>query len=90
MRITKGKVKSIQGLLDYTGNDHLHHRLKNLGLSPKNVVLTICLVTSVLGLLCLLIKSGDLYESVIALTISAIIIFLMVFAMINQERTKNT
>jgi len=89
MRIIKGKVKSIKGLLDYTGNDHLHHRLKNLGLRPKYVVFIICLVTCILGLLSLLIKRGDLYESVLALTISAIIIFLMVFAMINQERTKN-
>jgi UDP-GlcNAc:undecaprenyl-phosphate GlcNAc-1-phosphate transferase len=90
MRIVSGKVKSVRELLNFTGNDHLHHRLKNLGLRPKNVVLIICLVTCILGLLCLLIKRGDLYESIIALTISAIIIFLIIFLMINQERVKIT
>lgn len=90
MRIIKSKVKSVKELLEYTGNDHLHHRLKNLGLPPKYVVLIICLVTCILGLLSLLIKSGDLYESVIALIISTILISLMVFIMINQERSKKS
>lgn len=86
MRIVTKKVHSFKELLEYTGNDHLHHRLKNLGLRPKSVVFVICLFTTTMGLLSLLLKRGDTFESLIALSIGVIILFLIISFMIFQER----
>ena len=86
MRIATKKVHSFKELLEYTGNDHFHHRLKNLGLHSKTVVFVICLFTTIMGLLSLLLKRGDTFESLIALSIGIIILFLIVSFMIFQER----
>ncbi|HCK99161.1 MAG TPA: hypothetical protein DHW42_03535 [Candidatus Marinimicrobia bacterium] len=86
MRIVTTKVHSFKELLEYTGNDHLHHRLKNLGLKPKAVVFTICLFTTVMGLLSLLLKHGDFIESLSALAIGIIVSFLVILLMIVKER----
>ncbi len=86
MRIVTKKVHSFKELLEYTGNDHFHHRLKNLGLRPKTVVFVICLFTTIMGLLSLLLKRGNLYESLIALSIGIIIFYLVTSFMIFQER----
>ncbi len=86
MRIITGKVHSFHELLEYAGNDHLHHRLKSFGLRPKTVVLTICLITTVMGLLSLLLKRGDFFESLIALSIGIIIFYIVVSFMVIQER----
>jgi UDP-GlcNAc:undecaprenyl-phosphate GlcNAc-1-phosphate transferase len=86
MRIVTKKVHSFKELLDYAGNDHLHHRLKNLGLKPKAVVFTICLFTTVMGLLSLLLKRGDFIESLTALAIGIIVSFLVIFFIIVKER----
>ncbi|MBN2600714.1 MAG: undecaprenyl/decaprenyl-phosphate alpha-N-acetylglucosaminyl 1-phosphate transferase [Candidatus Marinimicrobia bacterium] len=85
-RIVTGKVHSVRELLEYAGNDHLHHRLKALGLRPKSVVMTLCMFTVVMGLLSLLLKRGDYFESFIALTIGIIIFYSVVSFMIFQER----
>ena len=85
-RIVTGKVHSIRELLEYAGNDHLHHRLKALGLRPKSVVITLCMFTTVMGLLSLLLKRGDFFESFIALSIGIIIFYSVVSFMIFQER----
>ena len=86
MRIVTKKVHSFKELLEYTGNDHFHHRLKNLGLRPKIVVFVICLFTTTMGLLSLLLKRGDTFESLIALSIGIIILFLIISFMIFQEQ----
>jgi len=86
MRIVTGRVHSIRELLEYAGNDHLHHRLKALGLRPKSVVFTLCMFTTVMGLLSLLLKRGDYFESFIALAIGIIIFFTVVSFLIFQER----
>ena len=86
MRIVTKKVHSFKELLEYTGNDHLHHRLIMLGLKPKAVVFMICLFTIAMGLLSLLLKRGDLIESLAALAIGIIVSFLVIFFMIVKER----
>ena len=89
MRIVTGKVHSVRELLEYAGNDHLHHRLKALGLRPKTVVVTLCMFTTVMGLLALLLKRGDYFESFIALGIGIIIFYTVVSLMIFLERRSN-
>lgn len=49
-RIRRGDVKSVREWLEYTGRDHLHHRLQNIGLNTVETVLFIYLITSAVGI----------------------------------------
>lgn len=49
-RITTRKVTSFRSWLEYTGKDHLHHRLEALGLSRAQVVAAICFLNLGVGL----------------------------------------
>ncbi len=49
-RIASGKVTSFKSWLDFTGKDHLHHRLENLGLSRSQVVTVIWFLNLTVGL----------------------------------------
>jgi len=49
-RISKGIVRSFREWIEYTGKDHLHHRLVNLGFNETQTVLLIYLITACLGI----------------------------------------
>lgn len=85
MRAFKKEVKSLSQLLRYTGNDHFHHRILQLGFNPRTTVLIIYLLTIIMGLLSLLLKRGDFIESIIAISIAAIIFSLIVFSMVTED-----
>jgi UDP-GlcNAc:undecaprenyl-phosphate GlcNAc-1-phosphate transferase len=55
-RIIMGEVSTIRELMEYTGKDHLHHRLYYLLGSKTKTVLTIYLLAIALGMNALLIK----------------------------------
>ena len=59
MRIKEGKVKNIRQWLDYTGWDHFHHRLVDLGISKKWAVLVIYIICTWLGLNAMILKNAD-------------------------------
>lgn len=48
-RIVTKKVISVRSWLEYTGKDHLHHRLEALGLTRGQVVLAICFLNMGVG-----------------------------------------
>lgn len=50
-RVLSGKVKSLRQWFDYTGKDHLHHRLEALGLSRTTVVIVIWMLNFSVGLI---------------------------------------
>lgn len=88
IRTFRKQVHNIGELLAYTGNDHFHHRLLQLGIKPKPTVIVIYLLTVMMGLLSLLLKQGNLTESLIALGIGVIIFCLIVAFMIHTENEK--
>jgi UDP-GlcNAc:undecaprenyl-phosphate GlcNAc-1-phosphate transferase len=49
-RVLNGKVKNFKEWIEYTGKDHLHHRLVSLGFSEIQTVLVIYLITACLGI----------------------------------------
>ncbi len=49
-RIARGDVRSVRQWIEYTGRDHLHHRLEALLRSRRGSVLLILLLQSTLGL----------------------------------------
>jgi len=49
-RIFKGVVRSFKEWIEYTGKDHLHHRLLTLGFNELQTVLLIYLIAACLGI----------------------------------------
>ena len=49
-RIFRGRVKTFKEWIEYTGKDHLHHRLVLLGLTETQTVLLIYLIALCLGI----------------------------------------
>jgi len=80
-RIYRGQVKNIKEWIEYTGKDHLHHRLVALGLTEVQTVLFIFLITACLGITGIILRAtGDIViylEILQALLIFAIIVILM-------------
>ena len=80
-RILRGRVKSFREWIEYTGKDHLHHRLVSLGFSETQTVLFIYLITLCLGIGGITLKAtNDLkiyLELLQSLFVLAIIVILM-------------
>jgi UDP-GlcNAc:undecaprenyl-phosphate GlcNAc-1-phosphate transferase len=74
-RIIMREVGSIRELLEYTGMDHLHHRLHYLLGSKTKTVLTIFLLAIALGMNALLIKMAPDYFWVLLLQALVILSF---------------
>jgi UDP-GlcNAc:undecaprenyl-phosphate GlcNAc-1-phosphate transferase len=80
-RVLDGKVRNLREWIEYTGKDHLHHRLVNLGLTETETVLFIYLIAACLGVSGINLKTiGDLkiyFELLQGLYIFIIIVILM-------------
>jgi UDP-GlcNAc:undecaprenyl-phosphate GlcNAc-1-phosphate transferase len=74
-RIIMGEVSTIRELMEYTGKDHLHHRLHYLLGSKTKTVLTIYLLAIALGMNALLIKMTPDYFWVLLLQALVILSF---------------
>jgi UDP-GlcNAc:undecaprenyl-phosphate GlcNAc-1-phosphate transferase len=74
-RIIMKEVGGIRELLEYTGKDHLHHRLHYLLGSKTKTVLTIYLLAIALGMNALLIKMAPDYFWVLLLQAVVILSF---------------
>ncbi len=80
-RIYRGRVKNLREWIEYTGKDHLHHRLVALGLSEPQAVLFIYLIAACLGITGIILRaSGDIViflDILQGIIIFAIIVILM-------------
>ena len=77
MRIRDGRVKTFVQWLKYSGRDHFHHYLVDLGLRPAGAVAFIYLVTISLGISALNLSNDNAIEAVLTL-FQASIIFVMI------------
>lgn len=77
-RIKNGEVRDIRQWLEYTGKDHFHHRLMNLGFSVKNTVGFIILLNLCLGLGSWTMHYTSSTIGTIFLLVQSIIIFIIV------------
>ena len=80
-RIKNNRIHNVKEWLEYTGKDHLHHRLMHLKFSSVETVLFIILINICLGLGALVMQESDAEGCFFMLlqetTIFLIIIFLM-------------
>lgn len=88
VRIYTGEVKTFGQWIHYTGRDHLHHRLSDLGLGDGFAALVIFGVSICFGLEALVLKSAHFYESIILLLHSAMAFFIIAVVLIYRKNGK--
>jgi len=87
-RIASKKVISLNQWLEFTGKDHLHHRLTFLGLSAKQTVFFIYFLTASLGLSALVLRNGNLIDALLLL-IQAVFIYLIIVVLMIRVESRN-
>jgi UDP-GlcNAc:undecaprenyl-phosphate GlcNAc-1-phosphate transferase len=85
-RIRNGHVNSFREWLDYTGRDHFHHRLINLGFSERNSVIFIYIVCVILGINALQIENARLSYPVVIQLIQSTLIFVLIIMLMLRGR----
>jgi len=73
-RIATGKVTSFKSWLEFTGTDHIHHRLEALGLTRGQVVAVICFLNMGVGLGAITLFEARTYGGV-ALIFQAVCVY---------------
>jgi len=73
MRIREGKIRNLLEWLSYSGTDHFHHYLIDLGLRPLDSVIFIYFVTLALGFSAIMVSNDAAIEAVLTLSQAAII-----------------
>ncbi|HHP7234609.1 MAG TPA: glycosyltransferase family 4 protein [Desulfobacterales bacterium] len=76
-RFTSGKVVNFHQWLEYTGKDHLHHRLAHVLGSNRRSVLFIYLMSGCLGLSSLLLRNARPIEAAVLLLQAFIVVVLV-------------
>lgn len=87
-RILMKEVHNLGELMEYTGTDHLHHRLHYLLGSKTKTVLTIFLLAIALGMNALLIKMAPEYFWILLLQALVILTFLTILEIAATMRMK--
>ncbi len=59
-RIWHGKVRNFKEWIEYTGKDHLHHRLMSLGMNSVQAVGMVCFMSLILGISAIKIREGTI------------------------------
>ncbi|MCS7184519.1 MAG: undecaprenyl/decaprenyl-phosphate alpha-N-acetylglucosaminyl 1-phosphate transferase [bacterium] len=76
-RITKANVRSIKEWLAFTGKDHIHHRIMNLGFSSRGTVVILAGVQIVLCINAIILKmSNDVFIAIL-LFMQSIMIYII-------------
>ena len=82
MRIHGGQVRSIRQWLEFTGRDHIHHRLEDLRIGRVGAVLVVYLVTIWLGLSALALAGSAGINAALQVAQSVVVFLLLGFFMV--------
>ena len=77
MRVKNRQVKSFSEWVHFTGKDHFHHRLVEIGLSPKRAVIVIYMVSISLGIGAAVLRKSEGIDAFLLL-LQAFILFSMI------------
>ncbi|MCS7151452.1 MAG: undecaprenyl/decaprenyl-phosphate alpha-N-acetylglucosaminyl 1-phosphate transferase [Endomicrobia bacterium] len=90
-RIVRGEIRSVKEWLEYTGKDHIHHRLLNLGFPVPYAVVFILLTTLSVGFYSLFIKyfCPNDFTAVLLLVQVSLVFILITIIMITSAKKKN-
>ncbi len=85
--ITRFKNRQVAGFneyLSFTGKDHLHHRLEQLGFTRKQTVFFIYFIAASLGLCSLVLRNGSTLDALLLLLQATLICIAIVILMIKK------
>lgn len=86
MRVASGQVRSFRDWIEFTGRDHIHHRLEDLRVGRVGAVLIIYVVTIWLGLSALALKNTSGVNALLQVGQSVIVFLLLGFFMVFVRR----
>lgn len=86
MRIKSGHVRSFKQWIDYTGRDHIHHRLAGLRIGNRNAVLVVFAVTIWLGMSALALRNTTGLNALLQIGQSIVVFLLLGFFMVFVQR----
>ena len=86
MRVRTGAVRSVGEWLEYTGRDHIHHRLEDLRVGRTGAVLVVYVLTVWLGLSALALKNATGINAILQAAQSALVFMLLAFFMLFVRR----
>lgn len=87
VRVGTGQVRTFGEWLRFTGRDHFHHRLSDLGIGNRKAVLVIYIVTVWLGLESIVLKNARGIDAVLSIAQVAIVFLLIgLFMVFVQNR----
>ena len=89
VRIATGQVKTFGQWLRFTGRDHFHHRLSDLGLGNKRAVWVIYLISIGQGLQALVLKNAHGVDALFSLLQIGILFLLMGGFMVFVQNSYN-
>ncbi len=90
MRIKEKKISSLLEWLNYTGKDHFHHRLVDLGLRPIGAVVFIYFVTVALGINAIIMSyAKETFEGILALAQASIVFGAIAVLMVVGKRRRS-
>ena len=81
-RIKNGVVRTVREWIEYTGKDHFHHRLLNMGLTERMSVIFLCALNLSFGLGAIVLKDAVSLDAVLLLLQGLIIFGIIVILMI--------
>lgn len=85
-RIRNGHVHNFREWLDYTGRDHFHHRLINLGFKEQDAVIFIYITSIILGLSALVLENAKASYLVLLMIVQATLIFVSISILMLRGR----
>ncbi|MDD5546650.1 MAG: MraY family glycosyltransferase [Candidatus Omnitrophica bacterium] len=82
MRIKNGEVKNLKEWLEYTGKDHFHHRLLDMGFNPLTATVFIYFVSLAFGISAIVLLKAPLIHAILLLVQISIIFTLIAALMV--------
>jgi UDP-GlcNAc:undecaprenyl-phosphate GlcNAc-1-phosphate transferase len=86
MRVKSGQVRTLRQWIEFTGTDHLHHRLEDLQIGRVGTVVVIYFVTIWLGLSAVALKNATGFIALAQVAQSIIVFLLLSFFMLFVRR----
>ena len=86
MRVKSGQVRTLRQWIEFTGTDHLHHRLEELQIGRVGSVIVIYFVTIWLGLSAMALKNATGFIALAQVAQSVIVFLLLSFFMLFVRR----
>jgi len=86
VRVGTGAVRGVGEWLEYTGRDHIHHRLEDLRVGRAGAVLVVYVLTIWLGFSALVLKNASGIDAILQVAQSALVFILLAFFMLFVRR----